>query len=497
MNYPYRKPDLIPGNRNKELMKSKTMRSNYISFLFSLFFVLMMIQYSNSSSQELSWKRTFGGSREDFAWCSKQSIDGSYLVIGEKKVTHKFTGVQIPQTFILKLNSFGSVIWQRTYGDSLHSNYSYSGVEDESGNIYLASTWDKATLMKTDSEGNLIWAQKFGDSIDTFLDLLIADDDRSIILLGETFNSNANYFTASLTNIDTSGVMLWSKSFLNNAFLQLPINAGKRVLQEGVHLYFSGRSNGKGIIVKTDLEGRSKWLQQYDSVSYLYSILGLGNGNIVSAGFNYIQCIDSLGILLWKNTLHDSVRVFGYGLSKTFDGNIAMVGGSNYSYNKIAIFDTLGQIRTFKYQNYDILNLVRYNSINLCNDGGLILAGDFRVTDQNFPDALVVKTNRYGDITTIAFNTTEVSSNNLIQLYTYPNPSNSSLVVRYRIKTGSKTRIILMNILGQSVREIEYRFLLPNFYIYKFSTEDLNSGTYFLVAHNEKETFTKKILIIK
>jgi hypothetical protein len=65
------------------------------------------------SSGNLVWNKTYGGSVVDWAFAVEQTIDGGYIVVGR---TDSF-GVGT-DAWILKLNSTGGIEWQRRYGSS-------------------------------------------------------------------------------------------------------------------------------------------------------------------------------------------------------------------------------------------------------------------------------------------------------------------------------------------------------------------------------------------
>ena len=60
------------------------------------------------SDGSVAWQKTYGGSNDDYAYAIQQTSDGGYILTG---ATASF-GMDL---WVLKLNSDGSVAWQKTY----------------------------------------------------------------------------------------------------------------------------------------------------------------------------------------------------------------------------------------------------------------------------------------------------------------------------------------------------------------------------------------------
>ncbi len=102
---------------------------------------LLLLSFFNSFnlvySQSTTWQRIFGGPRDDFARISLQTKDGNILMIGEKIVISLETGLRISQTYLVKFNLYGNIIWIKNIGDSIRANAPTSAIEMPSGNILM------------------------------------------------------------------------------------------------------------------------------------------------------------------------------------------------------------------------------------------------------------------------------------------------------------------------------------------------------------------------
>jgi hypothetical protein len=64
------------------------------------------------TATEIAWAKSYGGAKEDFARSIQQTRDGGYVVAGD---THSF-GRGDSDFWLLKLNSDGTIAWQKRYG---------------------------------------------------------------------------------------------------------------------------------------------------------------------------------------------------------------------------------------------------------------------------------------------------------------------------------------------------------------------------------------------
>ena len=81
----------------------------------------------------VAWQKTYGGSQSDYAYSIQQTSDGGYIVAGG---TVSF-GAGGSDFWILKLDSDGSVAWQKTYG-GLNDDYAQSIQQTSDGGYIVA-----------------------------------------------------------------------------------------------------------------------------------------------------------------------------------------------------------------------------------------------------------------------------------------------------------------------------------------------------------------------
>ena len=89
-----------------------------------------------TSNWDIEWQRTYGGSRYEEAASVKETIDGGYIVRGN---TESF-GAGEEDGWLLKLTSSGDIEWQRTYGGSKGDGIWGIQVTSEGGYIVTGST---------------------------------------------------------------------------------------------------------------------------------------------------------------------------------------------------------------------------------------------------------------------------------------------------------------------------------------------------------------------
>ncbi|MBS1948610.1 MAG: T9SS type A sorting domain-containing protein [Bacteroidetes bacterium] len=187
---------------------------------------------------KIQWQRTLGGTDVDELLALQQTRDGGYILAGNSQsyisADKADNSKGVFDCWIIKLNSFGSVEWQKTLGGDSYefcnsirqtrdggyivgcmSNSNISGDKSDPGKGGF-DFW----VVKLDSKGNKEWDRSLGGSGDEFLNQAIQTSDGGYIAVGlsnsnasgdktENCRGNNDYWAIKL---DRNGNKVWDKT---------------------------------------------------------------------------------------------------------------------------------------------------------------------------------------------------------------------------------------------------------------------------------------------
>ncbi len=185
-----------------------------------------------STNGTLQWQKCLGGTKDDGANTVLQTSDGGYLAggyvlsdDGDVTSNHGYY-----DAWIVKLNTTGSIDWQKTYGGSgeedartvihtddggfLFAGYTNSTNGDVVGNHGDYDTW----IVKINATGTIDWQKTYGGSGDDEAESVIRTSDGEYLVSGYT-NSNDGDVTGNhggydawIIKIDANGNLKWQKT---------------------------------------------------------------------------------------------------------------------------------------------------------------------------------------------------------------------------------------------------------------------------------------------
>jgi hypothetical protein len=168
------------------------------------------------SNGNLSWMKTYGGSNGDHAKSITATSDGGSLVTG---FTESF-GAGGRDFFVLKLDVAGNVTWMKTYGTSGNDVSYANGLENEDGSYLVAGATNSFGagdfdfwLLKLDSTGNIIWQKTYGGISRDVATALQQTTDGGYILTGQTASFGTGVYDTLLLKLDSDGTIIWQKNY--------------------------------------------------------------------------------------------------------------------------------------------------------------------------------------------------------------------------------------------------------------------------------------------
>jgi len=163
----------------------------------------------------ITWERSLGGSDEDDGYRVQQTSDGGYIVGGSSNSNDgDVTGNHGDyDNWIVKLDSGGNLVWQKSYGGSSSESLSDIQTTSDGGCIFigLTTTQDGDVqgshgdndywTVKLDSGGSIIWQRPFGGSNEDDGWSFEQTSDGGFIVTGSS-NSNDGDVTGNHGNFD-------------------------------------------------------------------------------------------------------------------------------------------------------------------------------------------------------------------------------------------------------------------------------------------------------
>jgi len=378
----------------------------------------------------IEWENSFGGSDADEAESICQTSDGGYIVAGitrstDGQVTGNHGGYDC---WVLKLSALGDIEWKRAYGGTNNewpyavrqtrdggyviAGFSMSNNGDVSGNHGKEDVW----VLKLDSSGSIEWQRSLGGSgWDTAYALDITSDGGYIVaglsnsIDGDvTGNHGATDFWVLKLNED--GAIEWQRSLGGshhewaNAVRQTP-DGGYIVV--GQSLSSNGdvtdpRGDADFWVVKLDSVGNLEWQRMLGSTSLdgAFDVCPTDDGGYVVTGFvsnntgdvnehrggfdMWVIKLDFLGKVLWQKTLGGSEDDYAVAIQQMSDGGFVMAGstesvdGDVLDNNGVVEFWIVKITKDGAFEWQKTLGGTkadRANSMQQTADGGFVMAG--------------------------------------------------------------------------------------------------------------------------
>ncbi len=160
-----------------------------------------------------TWQKTYGGGNVDAMYSIRQTTDGGYIVAGYTDSS----GAGDSDAWVMKLNTDGSVAWQKTYGGA-GSEYAYPIQQTTDGGYIVAGgTYSfgagngDAWIMKLDSDGNVgsgypgTWQKTYGGADYDFANSIQQTTDGGYIVAGGTYSFGAGNGDVWIMKLDSDG----------------------------------------------------------------------------------------------------------------------------------------------------------------------------------------------------------------------------------------------------------------------------------------------------
>jgi hypothetical protein len=154
------------------------------------------------------WTKTYGGTDYDEANCPLQTADHGYIFCGSTSSI----GAGELDAYVVKTDSIGNLIWQKTYGGSGYDEGRRIVLKPTGGYMILANTDSQIPgefdyyIISTDEKGDTVWTETLGKtgSEERAFDLQNISQTEYIIA-GTTFDEvNFNEATITVINDDSA-----------------------------------------------------------------------------------------------------------------------------------------------------------------------------------------------------------------------------------------------------------------------------------------------------
>src|SRR6185436_14210419 len=196
---------------------------------------LTMAQRATAQTM-LVWEKTYGGSDFEQPFGSEPTADGGIILGGHSisddgDITSNYGDYD---WWVFKINSAGSIVWQKSYGGSLYDKCRYATENPDGTNLAFGSvksndfdvtgnhsdSINDFWLLKLDNVGNIIWSKCYGGTQEEGGRSVIRAHDGDYVIAGYTHSSDediTDHIGGSdvwLAKVDPdSGSIVWSKSY--------------------------------------------------------------------------------------------------------------------------------------------------------------------------------------------------------------------------------------------------------------------------------------------
>ncbi len=180
-----------------------------------------IIKIANNGN--LQWSKTFGGTNGEIANDVQQITNGEYLIVAytfsnNGDITNNHGSFD---AWVIKINSNGNMLWQRTYGGHNFDNFnvvekikdgnyvlvgnSSSNDGDLTNNQGLSDTW----VMKIDNSSNILWQKNIGIiNYETANNVLETNDSNLLLSCSYQINILEDE-SVLLIRLNSNGSILW------------------------------------------------------------------------------------------------------------------------------------------------------------------------------------------------------------------------------------------------------------------------------------------------
>lgn len=242
-----------------------------------------VIKYSGNGS--IAWRNTFGRSHDDHANDIQQTADGGYIVAGDMTPA----GSNYSDGTVHKLNSDGSIAWERTFSASQWGAF-VSAIRETPDHRYILAGYrfpvywySDAWVMKLDQGGTPVWEKTYGGAEIDRASSIELTTDGGYILAGYTRSFGQGGADAWVLKLNSAGTIEWEKTYGTAAVDEVATSIQQTA--DGGYI-FTGYSGGDALVVKLTSNGALSWQKAYggtgsDSAS---SIQQTPDGGYIVAG---------------------------------------------------------------------------------------------------------------------------------------------------------------------------------------------------------------------
>jgi hypothetical protein len=459
-----------------------------------------MLALTTVSRAQIFFQKTYGSTATaDYGHSVVEAPDSSFFVAGVR-VSGTFPNI-IGEGLLLRTDKYGNEIWTNYFSTPGSTDLTFDHIQHTSdGNLivtgvanYGAGNYD-AYLCKMDTSGNLIWYKTYGDNCRQRAMQVKETFDGGFILGGwnETMcNATSSVF---LVKTNSQGDSLWSNAYFTGdqqygyAVAQTPDSG--YVLTGSIDLpLLIGASP---YVVKTDKNGDTLWTRVLSTLysGHVRDVVISDSGTIMVTGWlapggcarPILAEYDMNGNQLW---------VQNYSTGLFCEWSYAMYKTNDGGY---AVFGMDGASDFYLVKTNNALNMQwsqKYHqgdadygySVQQTMDGGYVMAG-LTNTGGN-TDILLIKTDSLGN----AVGINETPKN--VSVLVYPNPAANSFTIQ-SVNQNLITWVDLYTLEGKCLTSKNFRALETTLDVAGFST-----GMYFLRITTEKGIIIKRVEIMR
>lgn len=404
----------------------------------SIVFLCLFLKTGFSQSSEIDWQRSFGGNHEHGEAMILQTSDQGYLLSftttpGKEKKDHSSDDYDV---VVVKLDSLGNTSWKKTFGGS-QNEYLGEAIETEIGYLLVGSSESEDSnvlknngnsdswILQLDFSGTILWELSHGGTESDHASSVVINDKQEVLIVGTSHTLKAEEIgtvESWLLKLDQDGKVLFSTSIYPNVSPKkiLMTSEGQYAILGNVQRFEKDQSYQLDFdywVGMLDTSGNLAWNRSYggsqnENASHMIEtsnkeLLIVGSsfsedGDISQHGTSpaernmgtsdcWVVKLDLSGKLVWDRSYGRPFFDEGYGIDQSDDGSYILCGSTDYNKSHKGV-ETFGDPNfwVFQLDDHGKLQFEQFLggsqsdvafSVCTTSDGGYILAGNSRSSD--------------------------------------------------------------------------------------------------------------------